>query len=224
MNSVLSTKILTPEQKKPLLNNGFGLVEHDFISVESIDFKMPENVENGIFTSQNAVKTIQNSALRQAQDDRIQNCYCVGEKTKKLLEENGINVIAFADYGKDLAKIIVEKYADRKFIFFCGNRRRDEMPSILKKNKVSFEEIEVYKTFLTPKKFEQTFDGILFFSPSGVESFCKENELKNSTAFCIGTTTASEAKKHTDKIVVSKKPTIESLVRQTIATQNFASS
>lgn len=206
MKSILSTKKLTSEQKNPLLETGFEFVEHDFISVAPIDFKIPKSIENAIFTSQNAALAIQNSEFR------ILNCCCVGEKTKKLLEENGMNVIAFADYGKDLAEIIVEKYADRKFIFFCGNRRRDEMPSILKENKVSFEEIEVYKTFLTPKKFEQTFDGVLFFSPSGVESFSQKNELKNSTAFCIGTTTASEAKKHAGNVMVAKKPTIESVI------------
>lgn len=204
------------------MNAGFDFTEYDFIRIEPVDFDMPKNIKAAIFTSQNAVNTILNSEpARAASGFRILNCYCVGEKTKKLLEKNGMNVIASADYGKNLAEIIVEKYAGKKFIFFCGNRRRDELPSILKENKVSFEEIEVYKTILSPKKMEQKFDGILFFSPSGVESFCSENELKNSTAFCIGKTTASEAKKYTKKIVVAKEPTIESLV-DVVKTQYFA--
>lgn len=74
-----------------------------------------------------------------------------------------------------------------------------------------------------PQHFEQNFDGILFYSPSGVQGFCKENELKDSTAFCIGTTTAAEAKKHTDKVVISKEPTVKGLVHQTVETQNIAS-
>ncbi|HET8810757.1 MAG TPA: uroporphyrinogen-III synthase, partial [Flavobacteriaceae bacterium] len=109
---------MSPLQKKTLLNVGIRLVEHNFISVEPIDFKIPKSIENAIFTSQNAVKQVMSYELG------VRSCWCVGGKTKNLLEENGANIIAYAEYGKDLAKIIVEKYADRKFIFFCGNRRR----------------------------------------------------------------------------------------------------
>lgn len=205
MKSILSTKILTATQKQPLLEAGFQVEEYDAIHIDPVDFEMPEFVENTIFTSQNTVKRVMGSGLR------VQGCWCVGKKTKALLEENGLKVIASADYGKDLAEIILQKYPDRKFIFFCGNRRRDELPTIFKKNKIDFEEIQVYKTELNPKAFQQKFDAILFFSPSGVESFCLKNPIKNSTAFCIGTTTATEAKKYTDKIIIAEEPTIESL-------------
>lgn len=208
MKSILSTKILTPEQKKPLIDAGFKLMEYDAISIEPLDFKIPDKVENAIFTSKNTVERVQSSEFR------VQSCFCVGRKTKALLEQNGFDVIASADYGKDLANIITEKYPDRKYTFFCGNRRRDELPDILKENNIVFEEIQVYKTELNPKKIEGKFDGILFFSPSGVEGFCLENDLRNSVAFCIGRTTAKEAKTHTDRIIVAEEPTIESLINK----------
>ncbi|HLU80500.1 MAG TPA: uroporphyrinogen-III synthase [Flavobacteriaceae bacterium] len=206
MKSILSTRKLTPEQKQPLWEKGIRVTEYDSISISPIDFKMPEKVEHAIFTSKNTVEQLKRY------NERIESCFCVGKKTKNVLEEIGFQVIAWADYGKDLANIIVKNYSDRKFTFFCGNRRRHELPNILKENHITFEEIQVYKTALKPKKFEEKFDGILFFSPSGVESFCLENNLQDSIACCIGYTTATEAKTHTNKIVVAEEPTIESLI------------
>ena len=210
MPTVLSTKKITEPQRSLLLQAGIGLVEYNAIAIEEVDFEAEEKIENAIITSQNTVNAlIDNKAL-------IENCFCVGEKTKKMLEANGHQVKVMTDYGKELAEIIVRDYADKKFTFFCGNLRRDELPELLTKNKVVFTEIEVYKTLLKPKKFERSFDGVLLFSPSAVESFVKENSLKNTTAFCIGTTTAAEAEKHTNKIIIATKPTIENVIVQVV--------
>lgn len=210
MPTVLSTKKLTEPQRSLLLQAGIGLVEYNAIAIEEVDFKAGEKIENAIITSQNAVKAlIDNKVL-------IENCFCVGEKTKEQLEANGYQVEVVVNYGKELAEIIVQNYADKKFTFFCGNLRRDELPELLTKNKVDFTEIEVYKTILKPKKFERSFDGVLFFSPSAVESFVNENSLKNTKAFCIGTATAAEAENYTDKIIIATKPTIENVIVQVV--------
>jgi len=210
MPTVLSTKKLTESRRSLLLQAGVGLVEYNAIAVEGVDFIAGEKIENAIITSQNTVKALVDKSIK------IKNCFCVGEKTKALLEENGYQVKVMTDYGKDLAEIIVKEYADKSFTFFCGNLRRDELPELLTKNKVDFTEIEVYKTVLNSKKFERTFDGVLFFSPSAVESFTNENSLKNTIAFCIGTTTAAEAEKHTNKIIIATKPTIENVIVQVV--------
>lgn len=210
MPTVLSTKKLTEPQRSLLLQAGIGLVEYNAIAVEEVDFIAGEKIENAIITSQNAVKALIDNKVQ------IENCFCVGEKTKTMLEANGHQVKVMTDYGKELAEIIVQEYADEKFTFFCGNLRRDELPELLTKNKNDFTEIEVYKTILKPKKFERSFDGVLFFSPSAVESFVKENSLKNIKVFCIGTTTAAEAEKHTNKIIIATKPTIENVIVQVV--------
>lgn len=210
MPTVLSTKKLSESQRNLLLQAGVGLVEYDAIAIEPLDFEVEGHIENAIITSQNAVKAMLDKEIE------IENCFCVGERTDALLEENGYNVKVMADYGKELAKIIIDKFVDQKFTFFCGNLRRDELPNILKENKVSFTEVEVYQTELKPKKFERTFDGILFFSPSAVESFLKENTLENTITFCIGTTTAAEAEKYTNVINVATKPTIENVIVQVV--------
>jgi uroporphyrinogen-III synthase len=70
----------------------------------------------------------------------------------------------------------------------------------------------VYNTTLNFRKFKSDFEGALFFSPSGVSSYIQENSLENSVAFCIGNTTANEAKKYTSDIVVGTQATIESTI------------
>lgn len=210
MPTVLSTKKLTEPQRSLLLQAGVGLVEYDAIAIEFVDFETKEQIENVIITSQNTVNALVEKNVQ------IKNCFCVGVKTKAMLEANGFEVKVMTDYGKELAEIIVKEYAGEAFTFFCGNLRRDELPTMLKENKVDFDEVEVYKTILKPKKFERSFDGVLFFSPSALESFAKESQLKNTTAFCIGTTTAAEAEKHTNNIVIATKPTIENVIVQVV--------
>jgi uroporphyrinogen-III synthase len=99
-------------------------------------------------------------------------------------------------------------------LFSAEKKRRDELPEILKLENIKCKEIEVYSTGLNPREFPQEFDGILFFSPSAVQSFTAENQLKNTIAFCIGETTATEAKKHTKNIIIATKPSIENVIVQ----------
>lgn len=212
MPTVLSTKKLALNQKELLLNSGIGLVEYDAISIDLIDFNLENKlIENAIFTSKNAVNAIEGKNLK------ITNTFCVGDKTSFLLEKKGFQILEKADSAKELASKIVQDHGGKEFYFFCGNLRREELPELLENNGIQYKEISVYKTELNPKKFESEFDGILFFSPSAVQSFTKENQL-NTTAFCIGKTTAAEAKKHTEKIVIASRPSIENVIAKLVST------
>ena len=51
----------------------------------------------------------------------------------------------------------------------------------------------------------------MFYSPSTVQSFLKQNDA-NGIAFCIGETTAEEAKKHFTDVRIAKVPTVESVI------------
>jgi uroporphyrinogen-III synthase len=211
MPTLLSTKKLTPAQKQLLLNTGIGLVEYDAIEIEFLDLPRALKLQkNLIFTSQNSVRAVRHLFP----EDSLESyeIFCVGEKTAGLLKEIGFRVVECEPYGRDLAAKIIQKYKERSFTFFCGKMRRDEIPQELKKNNVNYTEIFVYDTKLKQRSFKSAFDGILFFSPSGVQSFARENEFFESTAFCIGTTTAAEAKKHTKNIKIATKPTIESVI------------
>ena len=217
MLTVLSTKKLKESQKLLLQNAGVSLVEYNAIKIEFIPFQVPKNIENAIFTSQNAVEAF---LLTNVRSSAVENCFCVGEKTKSLLKENGVNVIKMAEYASELAAYLVKNHKTDAFHFFCGNIRSDEIPFKLKENNITFEEIEVYKTTLNPKKFERQFEAILFFSPSAVRSFISENKIDKSIAVCIGTTTASEAKKYTENVVIANATTVESVIAKTVKILN----
>lgn len=116
-----------------------------------------------------------------------------------------------------MAEIITLIYSTESFTFFSGNLRRDVLPTILKENKITFNEIEVYETNLTPKKTNAKPDGILFFSTSAVESYLKWNTIKDEFCFCIGETTAASLEhKKIKNIGIAEKPTIENVISEVI--------
>lgn len=215
MPTVLSTKKLSASQKQLLLNSGLGLVEYDAIHIKLLPFSGEiSQQKNLIFTSKNAVYAF----FKQYRAETISatNIFCVGEKTKDLLEKKGVTVVENSLDASSLGETIVTKYSDRAFLYFCGSKRRDELPEKLKKHKIEFEEVEVYTSSLNLTEFGRTFDGIFIYSPSGIESFCAKNDPGNSILFCIGSTTASEAKKYSDNVITATKPTIENLIVQAV--------
>lgn len=213
---ILSTKKLLSNQKQFLLNANFSVIEADFITAKSKPFELKNSNENLIFTSQNAVHSLVENAKELLSKLREKNVFCVGLKTKALLEENGFNVIAYTGYAADLAEIIALIYTKESFTFFSGNLRRDTLPSFLKEANIKFNEIEVYETHLTPQKINTPVDGILFFSPSSVESYLKDNKIKKEICFCIGNTTAEALEKTTNNIIVANQPTVENTIIQCI--------
>jgi uroporphyrinogen-III synthase len=212
---ILSTKKLLLNQKQVLHDANFHLIEEDFIETKIKNFELAKLYNNLIFTSQNAVNSIlNNSELEQL---KTKNVFCVGLKTKELLEKNGFTVSVYTGYGSDLAEIISLIYNDEKFTFFCGNLRRDELPKMLEENGVIFNEIRVYETKITSKKITERVNGILFFSPSAVESYLQENKISNERCFAIGTTTAQALEeKKIKNIEIAEKPTIESVIERAI--------
>lgn len=214
--TVLSTKILTASQKAILTDANINVEEYDAINIEYLSPDIDTTFKNIIFTSQNTVKAFIKIVGPQNLKNNFYTAYCVGEKTKSILEENGIKVMEMTSYGAELAKILVNKYSNISFLFLCGDKRRHEIPSYLTRHKVAFKEQTVYKNTPNPRTFATDCNGILFFSPSGIKSFITMNNLKNSMAFCIGTTTAAEAEKHTKNITIAQKPTIESLLERVL--------
>tara|TARA_Y100000815_G_scaffold275806_1_gene318117 strand:+ start:27647 stop:28300 length:654 start_codon:yes stop_codon:yes gene_type:complete len=212
VKTVLSTKKLSLSQKELLLNAGLCLVEYDAIKIEFLPFEAPNTIKNAIFTSQNAVRSVEGKNLS------FENTFCVGKKTEALLTKNNKNVIKMSQNASELAHFIQKNYQNEAFWFFSGSKRRDEIPASFKNSKNTLFEVKTYKTTLNSVKFDQKWDGILFFSPSGVSSFTEKNTLGNSTIFCIGETTASEAKKFSQNIIVANATSVESVIAKVAKT------
>ncbi len=220
---MLSTKILTPPQKELLLNAKVGFVEYDAIKIDFPSIEIPLNFSHYLFTSKNGVRAfIKVIESKNEEIDRKKYiCFCVGDKTKQLLEDSGFIVSEIAHNASDLAYILAERHKTNRFIYIAGNLRRNELPEILSKNNVWYREIVAYHTHLVPKQFERNFDGVLFFSPSGVRSYFESGNSSNSIFFCIGKTTAEEAKEHNDQINIANKPTTENVLVQAIKELSF---
>lgn len=211
---IVSTKKLLPNQKQYLLNANFSVVEADFIGIKLKNFLFEDTSEFLIFTSQNAVESV----LKNNKIDTIvpKRCFCVGEKTKALLEQNGFVVLVCTDYAAELASIICNKYLKHTFTFFSGNLRRDILPEAMQLAQIQFKEIEVYETIFTPNIIPAKPDGILFFSPSAVESYLKENTITNEMCFCIGVATAETVEKTTANVRIANQPSVENVIIQCI--------
>ena len=211
---ILSTKILSNVQKQELVNANFNVLEANFIATQNQSFELKDIFDNLIITSQNAAQSI--LLHSKCEELKNKNVFCVGLKTKALLEENGFNVIVYVDYASDLAEIITLIYSSESYTFFSGNLRKETLPKALKEAKIKFNEIQVYETTLTPQKIKTTVDGILFFSPSAVESYLKDNKIKAEICFCIGNTTAESLEKVTKNIIVADQPSVENVIDDVI--------
>ena len=116
---ILSTKVLSQIQKNRIVEFGCNYVERNFIETGAISFNYTENKHTLLFSSQNAVKSVfKNQNYKIILRDK--KCYCVGEKTKKLLSINGQKVTHFEENASKLANFIVKKAQNERFLFFCG--------------------------------------------------------------------------------------------------------
>lgn len=208
--SLLSTKKLKPNQRELLLNAGVNFVAYNAIEIQPVDFILPQKSKNIIITSQNSAQLI----IKKLKGQGVR-CFCVGVKTTALLTENNLKVIKTAQNAADLAYFIRENYENEQFTYFCGKQRRDELPDILNEAGIPCNEVVVYETYLNEQSFDREFDGVLFFSPSGIQAFVKANTT-TSTAFCIGETTAREARKYFETVIVSNATTIESTIAKAV--------
>lgn len=213
MPTVLSTKRLTGVQKKHLFLSSISLVEYDAVQIKPIDLKLITlYFENAIFTSQNSVR------LAKAKGIRIKNAFCVGQNTAKALDDFAENIVAIAENGKHLSKLIIQNFSNRSFHFFCSKQRRIELPELLQLNHIPFQEHYLYESVINLKTFENRFDAVLCFSPLGVKAYYNNHDMQ-PPAICIGTTTEHAAKKYTTTYIASKT-SVESVIIKAIKVLN----
>lgn len=192
----------------------------DYINVDSSDFvkTTPNRInptllksshEHVIITSKNSVNAILNNCP--ADELKFKTIYCVGRRTKKLIEQKIGPVSISAKNAKTLAGKLVEALKGQEISYFCSDIRMDDLPYILSKHNIKVNEIVAYSTKLEAPKLTESIEGVLFYSPSTIESFLKNNS-PTCTAYCIGESTAKEAAKHFEDVRVAKIPTVESVI------------
>lgn len=214
MIKVLSTKKLTSFQKEILADSSIRLMDYSAINIRPLKCSIPEPLEYVIFTSQHTVECFVAQIRGSSLQWKTIKAFCVGPKTACLVERKGIKVVHYENYAAELADYIVRYYPKGHFDFFCGNLRRDTIPSALLKHRISYTETQLYETKLVSRQWDEAFDAVLFFSPSGVRSFFEDNVLPSrSFAICIGKTTAAEAQNYARLIEIAAETTVESVLQ-----------
>ncbi|CAA0205214.1 hydroxymethylbilane synthase [Tenacibaculum maritimum] len=209
--AIYSTKKLSEMQKK-LLPISVNIEDSDFIKTRfnRIAPKIVKNeIRHIIITSKNGVEAI----LHNFSPEKLQfkNIYCVGRRTKKLIEQK-IGKVAHSERNAEkLAAYLSDKIKGEEVTYFCSNLRLETLPKVLAENNIVVNEVEVYKTMYSPVQVAEKVNGILFYSPSTVASYIEKNKA-NKIAFCIGESTAKEARKHFENVQVANVPTVESVI------------
>ena len=170
---------------------------------------LKEPLQNVIITSKNAVESILNTVT--AEELNFQSIYCVGRRTKRLIEQK-IGPVKHAERNaKRLAEYLTENIEGSEVNYFCSNLRLDDLPTILSEKEITVNEIEAYQTKFAGKTIDNDVEGVMFYSPSTVKSFVAKNEAR-PIAFCIGETTAREARSYFEDVRIAKVPTVESVI------------
>jgi uroporphyrinogen-III synthase len=208
---ILSTKLLTWEQKAMVLHPKISLIEFPFIQIKPIHFEWPKTQANvWVFTSINAVEAVFNQVSHNLNEFPV--VWCVGEKTKAKLEALNFKVEVYFNYAKQLNQFILQNYTNNVFIWFRGSVTTGNLTQNFNQN-IHWSEVIVYENKSNPTQISVPYDAVLFFSPSAVESFLQNNSLKGKVCFCIGETTyARVSEKTSNSIILPKSPTIENVL------------
>jgi len=208
------TILITRNIDVSLLESSVNWRSEAFISIDYINHKIPSLTKNEIlvFTSKNAVESL----FHYHPTFKVKNrqVLCVGSKTEKVLAQYGVDVHFASTSSQAIGEWIIDHELSQNIVLFCGDIRRNELKEIIDKSKCNYSEIVVYKTILTPKKIAKEQDGVVFLSPSAVQSFVEKNNMQKSVAFCIGNTTAKEARKHFESIEIAKEITMDSVIEK----------
>lgn len=229
-HKVLSTKKLEPPLIELAKENGIEIIEQEFISIKPIRNQetydriiefVNNKTQNIALTSANAVDVL-NSYMHFSDTYLVVdwNIFCLSGKTKQAILNALLlrkNIVGEANDATELANKIIAKGV-KEIIFFCSNKRREELPAALNKANIKVHEVILYETAETPVTVDKDFDAVLFFSPSGVQSFFSANELnEDSICFAIGRTTATSVATFTqNSIVKSTAPDPKKMVEELI--------
>jgi len=208
---VFSTKSLSESQTK-LFHNNIASESSDFIKVRSNRIApkvVKDGIENVIITSKNGVEALLDNFTKE--ELNFKNIFCVGRRTKKMIQQKIGPVNHTEKNAERLAEYLSKEMKGNSVTYFCSDLRLDTLSKILTENEIKVNEVEAYKTMYSPELVSESIDGMLFYSPSAVNSYLQKNTT-DKVAFCIGASTAKEAQKYFEKVEVAQIPTVESVI------------
>lgn len=221
---ILSTRPLNDALVQKAAENNLvvetmSLIETQPVTDEALRAKIISLASQSVpvaITSINAAKSV--IAYLQGHSTAWQ-IFTIGTATQNYVSTRfGADRIAgVAENASSLVTLIIAARL-KELVYFCGDKRRDELPEALDASRVKWEEIVVYKTIYSSRKTDKTYAGVLFFSPGAVQSFFADNKVAPETVmFAIGSTTAACIRTYSSNaVVVSETPSAEALVEKAI--------
>ena len=228
--NVLVTRQLSTDQLKLGKESGLSIdiepaihisYRQDWLSVQTTFDKTDPAIL--VFTSQNAVKAI--DQYKKAGLDLPGNftVYTVGDKTKDALVRAGFRGIKTPEKqnGTALAHLVIDdilktpELKNVSVLHLCGDKRRDELRHFLSESNIRVQDIVVYQTELNQLDLGNlgSYEGILFYSPSAVQAFRNSGGFRSDSLpelFAIGPTTGEELSIESGQHVhISPKPDTE---------------
>ncbi|WP_294284746.1 uroporphyrinogen-III synthase [uncultured Chryseobacterium sp.] len=215
---ILFTKTIDPvllakELGKDILVDCVEVIRTNPVKISPFDLKD----YSLIFTSAKGVSSFFENGFTPNEDFTAKNynrIYCVGEKTKKELRQNGFGTFKVLRNADELSKFIVVHCQHEKFLHFCGNIALDVLDRSLPLQNISYRKIIVYNTEEINPVITEKYHAAVFFSPSGVRSFANRNSFEDMKLISIGETTAAELRKQVSQpVLVSEGNTLKSVLK-----------
>jgi uroporphyrinogen-III synthase len=222
--TVLSTRYLAASLIRQVSREGIRLDCIPFIEIRPIvDAEIREQIRSlpqspaVIFTSKNAVRILTGLLEGNVPEWKI---FCTAGATRKAVAGyfGEKSLVSSAEDAEALADIIIQNRLAGPYIFFCGRQRLDLLPGKLTEKGISFQELAIYDTVPAGRTVDRNYTGILFFSPSAVQSFFTKNQVDDRTIlFTVGETTADAVRKLSPNTLISaRSPSEEALMEEVI--------
>lgn len=209
----LDKKLLAEALGQPITYDLVDVIKTRRIDIEPFHLKD----KSIIFTSVKGVESFFKNGFTPCEvftEKNYNRIYCVGKKTKKEVRKYGYGTYKVKKHARDLAEFILKNSQGERFLHFCGNLALDVLDKALPLQNISYKKVPVYETILLYPEIKDSYDAVVFFSPSGVRSYLKNNSLENKLLFSIGQTTEKEIKKHTKtKVYSSSESNLEDLLK-----------
>lgn len=164
-----------------------------------------------ILTSKNGIEALE----RIAPEWKKLPVVCVGKATQTRAEAAGAKILAAADgYGNELYTLILERFADKKWLYARPKVVASDFANRLNQAGVAVTEAIVYETVCTADDIDTRIDDdavLIFTSPSALHCFTRHFTLLPSHAVvAIGRTTRKALNGHT--VHLAAEPTVHSCI------------
>ena len=193
---IVSTRKLTSDKVTELTATGWKFTSRDFIA-KVID--IPSNLDDQsickhvVLTSITGAKAFLQIITQLRLDKSNYTVHCTSRGTKEYVRASGLNIKSTAPHASALADEILRDVDVKEVSHICGNLKRNELSEKLNSAGVAVHNVIAYRTEFTPVTIGISYQAIIFFSPSAVDSFLSHNPVLQVPCFCIGKTTADHA-------------------------------